>query len=127
MHIMSTNFAKTLVWKHANDVKLWRHKQCTPNANDQHATLNRTPPWNFYAYATDCHTHADLLCNTVFRFTARGPIEIVLFCSFDLYFICCLHLLGYHQGRIKGEGNGGNCPGTPAGRGLPVMKYIGFK
>jgi len=26
MHIVSTNFAKTLVWKHDDDVKLWRHK-----------------------------------------------------------------------------------------------------
>jgi len=26
MLIMSTNFAKTLVWKHEYDVKLWRHK-----------------------------------------------------------------------------------------------------
>jgi len=40
MRIVSTNFAKTLVWKHANDVKLWRHKQRTPNANDHHMTLN---------------------------------------------------------------------------------------
>jgi len=31
MYIMSTNFAKTLVWRHGNDVKLWRHKQRTPN------------------------------------------------------------------------------------------------
>jgi len=47
MHIMSTNFAKTLVWKHGNDVKLWRHKQRTPNANDHHMTLNQNPPWKF--------------------------------------------------------------------------------
>jgi len=26
VHVMSTNFAKTLVWKQDNDVKLWRHK-----------------------------------------------------------------------------------------------------
>jgi len=25
MLIMSTNIAKTLVWKHEDDVKLWRH------------------------------------------------------------------------------------------------------
>jgi len=30
MHIMSTDFPKTLVWKHENDVKLWRHKDRTP-------------------------------------------------------------------------------------------------
>jgi len=42
MHIMSTNFAKTLVWKHENDVKLWRHKKRTPN--DHHMTLNQNSP-----------------------------------------------------------------------------------
>jgi len=52
MHTMSTNFAKTLVWKHGNDVKLWRHKQCTPQTNNHHMTLNQTPPWKFSAYAT---------------------------------------------------------------------------
>jgi len=31
MHIVSTNFAKTLVWKHLYDVKLWRHKHRTAN------------------------------------------------------------------------------------------------
>jgi len=53
---MSTNLAKTLVWKHGNDVKLWRHKQHTkykwppydPEAN---------PPHKFSAYATDHSTH----------------------------------------------------------------------
>jgi len=45
---MSTNFAKTLFWKHGNDVKLWRHKQRTPNANDPepnppHENFLRTP------------------------------------------------------------------------------------
>jgi len=30
MHIVTTNFAKTLVWKHEYDVKLWHHKQRTP-------------------------------------------------------------------------------------------------
>jgi len=43
MHIMLTNFAKTVVWKHGNDVKLSHHKQRTPNANDHHMTLNQTP------------------------------------------------------------------------------------
>ena len=52
MHVMSTNFAKTLVWKHENDVKLWRHKERTPNTNDHHMTLNGPPPWRFSAYAT---------------------------------------------------------------------------
>ena len=32
------------------------------------------------------------------------------------------------QGRIKGGGgNGGNCPGPPAARGPPVMKFICFR
>ena len=29
MHIMSTNSAKTLVWKHEYDVQLWHHQQGT--------------------------------------------------------------------------------------------------
>jgi len=40
MHIMSTNFAKRLVWKHGYDVKLWRQKQRTPNTNDHRMPLN---------------------------------------------------------------------------------------
>ena len=52
MHIMSTNFAKTLVWKHEYDVKLWRHKQRTQNTNYQHTPLNELPPWEISAYAT---------------------------------------------------------------------------
>ena len=41
---MSTNFAKTLVWKQDYDVILWRHKQRTPNTNDYPMPLNETPP-----------------------------------------------------------------------------------
>ena len=48
MHIMSTNFAKTLVWKHEYDVKLLRHKQGTPNTNDHHVPLNGTPPMKIF-------------------------------------------------------------------------------
>ena len=48
MHIMSTNVAKTLVWKHENYVKLWRHKQRTPNTNDHHMTLNQPHMKIFY-------------------------------------------------------------------------------
>jgi len=48
MHITSTNVA----WKHEYDVKLWRHKQRTPNRNEYHMPLNDTPPWKFSAYAT---------------------------------------------------------------------------
>jgi len=35
---MSTNFAKTLVWKQDYDVKVWRHNQRTPNTNLPYAT-----------------------------------------------------------------------------------------
>ena len=41
---MSTNFAKTLVWKQDYDVILWRHKQRTPNTNDYPMPLNETSP-----------------------------------------------------------------------------------
>ena len=51
---MSTNFAKTLVWKQDYDVISWRHKQGTPNTNDYPMPLNETPPWNVSAYATVC-------------------------------------------------------------------------
>ena len=52
MHIMSTNFGKTLVWKHEYEVKLCRHKRRTPNTNDQHMPVNETPHEIFFAYAT---------------------------------------------------------------------------
>jgi len=29
--------------------------------------------------------------------TGQSPITIILFCSFGLNFICCLHLLGYDK------------------------------
>jgi len=45
---MSTNFAKTLVWKRGNDVKLWRHKQRKPNTNGHHMTLNQPPPMKIF-------------------------------------------------------------------------------
>jgi len=45
--ILSTNFAKTLVRKHEYDVKLWRHKHRTPQANDHHMPLNETPHETF--------------------------------------------------------------------------------
>jgi len=47
MHIVSTNFAKTLGWKHKYDVKLWRYKECSPNTNDHHMQLNEIPDENF--------------------------------------------------------------------------------
>jgi len=52
LDIMSTNLAKTLVWKHEYDVIFWRHKQRTLDTNDHHMPLNETPQWKFYAYAT---------------------------------------------------------------------------
>jgi len=36
-------FAKTLVWKHEYDVRLWRHKQRTPNTNVHHMPMTETP------------------------------------------------------------------------------------
>ena len=33
--------------KHDYDVKLWRHKQRTPNTNDHQMPLNKTPHENF--------------------------------------------------------------------------------
>ena len=54
MHIMSTNFAKTLIRQYEYDVKLLRHKQRTPNTNDHHMSLNETTQLKFSAYATDC-------------------------------------------------------------------------
>ena len=44
MHIMSTKFTKTLLWKHDHDGKLWRHKQRAPNTNVHHMPLNEPPP-----------------------------------------------------------------------------------
>jgi len=47
MRIMSETFGKTLVCKCAYDVKLWSHKQHTPNANYHHMPLNETRHENF--------------------------------------------------------------------------------
>jgi len=46
MRIMSTNFAKTLVWKHEYDVELWRHKDRTPQTTNHHMPL-KIPHENF--------------------------------------------------------------------------------
>ena len=48
IHIMSRNSAKTLVWKHEYDVKLWRPKQRTPNTNDHHMPLNENLPMKIF-------------------------------------------------------------------------------
>jgi len=45
MHVVSTNFAKTLVCKREYDVILWRHKQRTSNNNDQYTPLLNTRIW----------------------------------------------------------------------------------
>jgi len=45
MLLMSTNIAKTLVWKHEDDVKyVMTHKERTPNANYHHMQLNENTP-----------------------------------------------------------------------------------
>jgi len=56
MHIVSTNFAKALVWKHAYDVKLRRHKQRAPNTIDHHMPLNEPPHENFLCSPLATHT-----------------------------------------------------------------------
>jgi len=43
MRTMSTNFTKTLVWKHEYDFKLWCHKKRTQNTNVHHIPLIETP------------------------------------------------------------------------------------
>ena len=58
MHIVSTNFAKTLVWNPEYDVKLWRHKQRTPNTNDHHIPLTETPHENFLRTPLCWMTHS---------------------------------------------------------------------
>jgi len=57
---MSINFA----WKHEYDVKLWRHKQRTPNTNDHQMPLNETPHENFLRTPLDTsETAAYNFCN----------------------------------------------------------------
>ena len=54
MHIVSTNFAKTLVWKHEYNVKLW--PDVTNTARQMQMTTIcywMKPPWNFSAHPTD--------------------------------------------------------------------------
>jgi len=62
---MSTNFAKTLVWKQDYDVILWRHKQRTPNTKKYklpYATEWTPPPWKVSAYATDRLQNSQGIC-----------------------------------------------------------------
>jgi len=65
VRIMSTNFAKTLVWKHEYDVKLWRHKDRTPKTNGHHMPLNE-PPMKIF-----CVRH----CRAPIEVSARGPTQ----------------------------------------------------
>jgi len=67
MPIMATNFAKTLVCKHEYDVKLGRHKEHTPNANDHHMPLNEPPPLKISAYATGFTNPADVCSSAVYN------------------------------------------------------------
>jgi len=57
MHMMSTNFAKTMVWKYST--KLWRHKQRTPNTNDHDMPLNEPPPMKNFC-VRHCTNHRKL-------------------------------------------------------------------
>jgi len=66
MHIMSTNFAKTLVWKHEYDVKLWHHKERTPNTNDYHMPLNENPHENFLRTPLSALMHSRWSWNCLF-------------------------------------------------------------
>jgi len=45
MHVVSTNFAETLVCERENDVILWRHKQCIFSNNDHHSPLFNAGIW----------------------------------------------------------------------------------
>jgi len=69
MHIMSTNFAKTLVSRHDYDVKLRRHKDHKPQTNDHHMPLNETPPWKFSAYATEFQAYFRIVYYFIMHFS----------------------------------------------------------
>jgi len=58
---MSTNFAKTLVWKHDYDVKLWCHEQRTPNTNDYLCHWMKPPHENFLLTPLNSHTFFRLI------------------------------------------------------------------
>ena len=61
MHIMSTNFAETLVWKHGNDVTNSAHQIQMTTIWPSHET--KTLPWKFSAYATDWNHHTFIHCS----------------------------------------------------------------
>ena len=74
---MSKKLAKTLVWKYDYDVKLWRHKQRTPNINDHHMPLNEIPPWKFSAYATADSCHGSLMLRNQLIWSKRNPRSVL--------------------------------------------------
>ena len=39
---------QNVIWKHGYDVKMWRHKQHTPNTNDYHMPLREIPPMKIF-------------------------------------------------------------------------------
>jgi len=83
MHTTSTNFAKMLVWKHEYVFKLWRHKQRTPNTNDQHMPLNETSHENFLLMLLQfCSSECTKFCNThrqIYR--GRNSTIMIRFCE----------------------------------------------
>jgi len=62
MPIMSTNFAKMLVWKHEYGVKLSHHKECTPNTYDHHMPLNEPLPMKIF-----CARHWPVSCRVLVK------------------------------------------------------------
>jgi len=68
MHIVSTNFAKTLAWKNE-----WFQTVASQiahtNTNDHHKPLSETPPWKFSAYPTAVE-------NSGFYLSFRGIIRL---------------------------------------------------
>jgi len=85
---MSTNFAKRLVWKHEYDVKLWRHKERTPNTNDHHVP-EWNPPWKFSAYATGhADLHAQIVLTSISCFVLLIVAAHLWYISAAIYAIC---------------------------------------
>ena len=72
---MSTNFAKTLFWKHEYDVKLQRHKERTPNANDHHMPLYENPHENFLRTPLN-YAHKEYVCTLFEKFSNQPWWEL---------------------------------------------------
>jgi len=89
MHIVSTNFAKALLWKHEYDVKLWRHKQRTPNTNDHHVPLNETPPVKIFCvrhWGRPCRWHAQSKRSVWFKISGESSKLLPHFWANIYYF-----------------------------------------